>query len=44
MKAELAVAALVISIIFGSFSPVLFIAVVVFGLFWLLMHWIGGRW
>jgi hypothetical protein len=44
VKAELVVAALVVALIFGAFSPVLFIVVVVFGGLYALLSWIGDRW
>lgn len=44
MKAEAAVAVLVVALVFGAFSPALFLAVVAFGLLWAVLNWIGGRW
>lgn len=42
MKAELAVALLVLGIILGGLSPVLLVVGVVFGALFALVHWIGG--
>ncbi len=42
MKAEVAVALLVLAIVAGGLSPVLLLVVMVFAALYGLAHWIGG--
>ncbi len=42
MKAEVAVALLVLAIVAGGLSPVLLVVGLVFGGLYALAHWIGG--
>ncbi|WP_395701229.1 hypothetical protein [Aquabacterium sp.] len=42
MKAEVAVALLVLGIVAGGLSPVLLVVGLVFGGLYALAHWIGG--